>query len=456
MKKYIFILFILFSANLSAQNNIDGTIRGLGKNRVYLLSHYGEKIIPRDSTVTDTLGRFRFVLTSNYLPGMFRVQWGTEGLLDLIWNHEDIRFTTHILSAADSLQIQSSLENRIYYDYSRIDRSTQSRLELLMPLVDYYPVKDPFYRKAASEMERIQLAQQEALDSLGKLYPNTLAIRIFKAYQTPFISAGMSKDERLNFLKQHYFDKVDFNDTTLLRTTVFANKAISYLSLYSNNRINQKQLETEFIKAVTIMLSATSVNAEVYKFFLDYLVGGFDKYHFDEVITYIAENFQDPYACEDQQRKTTLQKKLENFKKIAIGKQAPDFSLPDNKGKIVRLSALSSEFTLLVFWSAECQHCRDMMPKLKTIYDNQKPKRFEIITVSVDTSRTNWTEFLKTGKLNWINTSDLKGFSGQAVDEYNIYATPTMFLLNRDKKIVAKPISYRELDQTLRDQKLIP
>lgn len=455
MKKIAILLLILLPGVLSAQNNISGLISGLAHKPIFLFSHYGEKITPMDSTYSDTLGRFAFSLGKSYLPGMFRIQWGTDGLIDLIWNHEDISFTTNFLAPSDSLQIQTSLENKIYYDYSRTDRITQSKLELLMPLVDYYPVKDTFYHLAAMEMEHIQQAQQNTLDSLEKMYPNTLAIRIFKAYQTPFISSGMSKDERLSFLRQHYFDRMDFTDTSLLRTTVFPNKAISYLSLYSNNRLSQKQLEMEFIKAVTIMLSATSVNTEVYKFFLDYLVGGFDKYHFDEVITYIAENFQDPYSCEDQKRKSSLQKKLENFKKIAIGKQAPEFSLPDTKGNQIPLSALTAEYTLIVFYSIDCQHCRDMMPRLKTLYDNQRPRKFEILAISLDTNRTAWLDFIQTGKYNWINISDLMGFSGPVADLYNIYATPSIFLLDRDKKIIAKPISFRDLDQVLRENKLI-
>ena len=48
----------------------------------------------------------------------------------------------------------------------------------------------------------------------------------------------------------------------------------------------------------------------------------------------------------------------------------------------------------------------------------------------------------------------MKGFMGKPADDYNIYATPTMFLLDREKKIIAKPISMRELEQVLRDQKL--
>ena len=236
---------------------------------------------------------------------------------------------------------------------------------------------------------------------------------------------------------------------------VFVNKAIAYLSIYSNNRMPQKQLEAEFIKAVTLMLGAASVNPVIYKFWLDYVVGGFDKYHFDEVITYIADNFQDPSSCEDQERKSALQKKLDTFKKISIGKIAPEMEVPDVKGKPVKLSGINSEYTLVVFYASTCPHCAAMTPRLKDLYDKQKPKRFEVMSVSIDTSRTEWTNFIREQKLNWINVSDLKGFAGKSADDFNIYATPTMFLLDREKKILSKPVSLMELEQALRDYKLI-
>jgi hypothetical protein len=96
-----------------------------------------------------------------------------------------------------------------------------------------------------------------------------------------------------------------------------------------------------------------------------------------------------------------------------------------------------------------------MMPKVKEYYDKQKPKRVEVMAVSIDTNKTEWTKFLNEEKLNWINVSELKGFNSKSADDYNIFATPTMFLLDREKKIIAKPISWRELDQALREQKLI-
>jgi peroxiredoxin len=202
------------------------------------------------------------------------------------------------------------------------------------------------------------------------------------------------------------------------------------------------------------MLGAASVNPVIYKFWLDYLVGGFDKYHFDEVITYIADNFQDPSSCEDQERKSSLQKKLDTFKKLAIGKIAPELEVPDVKRKPVKLSSINSEYTLVVFYATTCPHCMSMAPRLKELYEKQQPKKYEVMFVSIDTSMTEWNSFIREQKLKWINVSDLKGFNGKSADDYNIYATPTMFLLDREKKILAKPVSLMELDQALRDYNL--
>ncbi|MCX6304450.1 MAG: redoxin domain-containing protein [Bacteroidetes bacterium] len=454
MKKYFVYILLMAGSLAQAQNTIDGTILTCNGKQVFLMSIYGEKSKAIDSTTTDSSGHLKFKI-SNRLPGMYRVQWAKDGMVDLIWNQEDVSFVTSAKNPEDSLRIISSFENIINLNYSRLDRINQTKLQLLMPVVDFYPVKDAFYASITRELELTQTSQQRFLDSLIRLSPNSFAVRVAKVYQTPFIPAGLNKEERITFLKQHYFDRVDFTDTALLRSMVFVNKAIAYLSLYSNNRMPQKQLEAEFIKAVTLMLSAASVSPVVYKFWLDYLVGGFDKYHFDEVITYIADNFQDPSSCEDQERKSALQKKLDTFKKIAIGKIAPDLEVPDVKGKPVKLAGINSEYTLIVFYASTCPHCAAMTPRLKELYDKQQPKKFEVMSVSIDTSRTEWTNFLKEQKVSWINVSDLKGFAGKSADDYNIYATPTMFLLDREKKILAKPISLMELEQALRDHNLI-
>ena len=434
---------------------IEGKIFSVPEWKIYLSTVFGEKVKKTDSTLSDKEGHFAFQMKAGAPVGLYRITWEKDKYVDLLWNHEDIRFFTRSDSPLDSLKFLSSVENIIYYDYLRLDRSSQQKLDLLIPVIDYYPEKKGFYEKAVSEFESIQKNLVRVQDSIEAIHPSSFALRIIRNQSPPFLSPSLTKEERINYLKLHFFDKVNFQDTLLLNSNAWANKAIAYLSLYGNSKLDQKQLEAEFIKAVTLMFNAASVNPEIYKFILDYVVGGFDKYHFDGVITYIADNFQDPLSCEDQARKTALQKKLDNFKKISIGKIAPEIEVPDSKGKIIRLSSLQSEYTLVIFWSSECGHCVEMMPKVKQFFDNQKPKRVEILAVSIDTSRTGWTSFIKQEKLNWINVSELKGFNSKSTDDYNIFATPTMFLLDKEKKIIAKPISYKELEQALKENKLL-
>jgi hypothetical protein len=47
--------------------------------------------------------------------------------------------------------------------------------------------------------------------------------------------------------------------------------------------------------------------------------------------------------------------------------------------------------------------------------------------------------------MNWINVSDLKGWNGNAVKDYFIYATPTMFLVDKYKKIISKPMNIEQV-----------
>ncbi len=455
-KTFLFsLLAISFAASGQTGNSITGTVHGLTAGKIWLAKYYGERLTPVDSTVSDSAGHFRILLSPSASTGLYRMSFGKGQAFDLVLNHENVNFTTNATDPADSIEFTASNENRLYYYYLRIDRMTQQKLELLTPVVDFYPENDHFYPEVISEYEQMQKERDRIYDSLNTLNSSSYAMRIIRLYRTPYLPSSLRKDDRINYLKAHFFDQVDFQDTLLLNSNAWSNKAINYLSLYSNNQLPRKQLEAEFIRAITIMLSAAAINQEVYKFLLDYIVGGFDKYHFDDVLTYIADNFQDPFACEDQARKTNLQKKLDNFKKIAVGREAPDINSPDPKGKNIPMSGIGTEFTLVLFWSSECGHCAEMLPRVKELYEGQKTKKYEVYAVSLDTSRTAWTKFVRDGKFKWINVSDLKGFDSPAANDYNIYATPTMILLDRQKKILAKPVSYRELEEALKENNLL-
>ena len=77
------------------------------------------------------------------------------------------------------------------------------------------------------------------------------------------------------------------------------------------------------------------------------------------------------------------------------------------------------------------------------------------MAVSIDDDNQKWQEALSAHHYPWINVSDLKGWDSQAAIDYNIYATPTMFLLDKNKKIVSKPITFDELKSALYKENII-
>jgi len=101
---------------------------------------------------------------------------------------------------------------------------------------------------------------------------------------------------------------------------------------------------------------------------------------------------------------------------------------------------------LLVFYASWCPHCQTIMPQINELL--KLKKNFEVVAISLDTNREEWKNFIEQNNLNFIHVSDLKGWDGDAAKEYFIYATPTMFLLDSTKKIVAKPITFEELGIT--------
>lgn len=134
------------------------------------------------------------------------------------------------------------------------------------------------------------------------------------------------------------------------------------------------------------------------------------------------------------------------------GVNSPDIALPDQTGKVVKLSSLKGKYVLLHFWSAIDQNSRTLNPVLKENYQKFKNKGFEIYQVSIDTSRQAWLQAINSDQLNWTNVNDLKGCN-VAVTSFNIQSVPSNYLLAPDGSIIARdlfgPALYRKLSEIL-------
>lgn len=440
------LLMLYLVTNAHGQDyQVKFTSRLAARKMIYLGSFYGERINPIDSALADDKGFVKFSLGSRRAPGMFRLALNQQMFTDFIFNHEDVEIRIDQDDIEDGIKIVSSSENKLYYSFLKEDRNLKKKISLLLPLLDEYPRNDPFYQKILKQAQEIQDDYQTNVANILKNYPASFAARLIGIRVQRPVNFKFSAAERKSELKLRYFEGLNFSDSSLLRSTAYPSKLIEYLGLYANPEFSQPQLEKEFTKAIDMIFSKVQMSKAIYDYSLSYLVGGFEKFKFENVLVHIQEKYLSGLLCDEDKTQKDLAFRLEAFKKMAIGKQVPDMILKMPDGSLSSIDNLKSEYCLIVFWAAWCPHCIKMLPELDKISSLAPAGKIQIIAVSLDTTDIKLNEITGGFKGSLISQCDFKGWNSPWVKDYNVYATPTMFLVDRNRVIVAKPITLYDL-----------
>lgn len=178
------------------------------------------------------------------------------------------------------------------------------------------------------------------------------------------------------------------------------------------------------------------------------MIDGFKQFGFDNVVDYIVENYvvKDD-LCLDEQTENSIENRINQSRLLKTEAAAPNIILPDENGNEFNLEKLTAEKTLLIFYSSWCPHCQDLLPEIYKLYKQRND--FEVVAVSLDEVKADWISFINDNNLDWINVSDLKGWDSKLAQDYFIFATPTMFLIDGQRRILSKPISINELKQDI-------
>ncbi len=162
------------------------------------------------------------------------------------------------------------------------------------------------------------------------------------------------------------------------------------------------------------------------------------------------ESLFDNLAPEVKNTKTAklLAKRIADFKKVGIGKKAPDFQAPNPDGKMVKLSDSLGKVTIIDFWASWCGPCRKANPELVATYNKFHDQGLNIIGVSLDRpgQSEQWKEAIAKDKLTWTNVSNLKFWDDPIAEQYGVKAIPQMFVVNEYGIIVAKDLKGEALN----------
>jgi thiol-disulfide isomerase/thioredoxin len=461
-------MFVSTAASCQNQNAfvLEGKIVGLKNETLVFNRVQGHRELKVMELNAGSDGSFIIRLEDAPLQGQYRLRIdpaGRNAILDFLLSGEDIRFKTHAASLIDSIRFEKSKTNQAWYYYFRIKETFEARLSILEQLLDFYPKDERFFPEIIKEFNLLQNELDAEIEELVRPFPNTLLARYIQSDRPVPINPAASAQERQEFVKYNYLNHVDFTDTLLLNTDIFPGKALSYIMLYRNSRFDREQQTQEFIRATDNLLPLAMSQPTVYNYLLSYTISGFEQIGLEQVLTFIADNYPLDESCLSDQDSGELQRRMEGYRQLAPGKVAPGINIADINGKPFQLGEAGSEKILIVFWASWCPHCTVMLPEIKKLAvqknintaSGQSPA-FHVVSVSIDHSEEDYLSYLENNGLKedqisdfWVNICDFQAWEGKVAEDYYLYATPTMILLDKDLTIIGKPATVNELNVLL-------
>ncbi len=452
------------SAASTGGYNIATTITPFKNGWLYLATYFGKNLILVDSARTDAESHSVFKGSNKLTPGLyFFVTPGKSKLFDILVDDAQHFTVTADSAHPEALAITGSPDNTIYLNYTKflgIDGPKLNEIQVKL--------KNPNLSKAdgdalRAEATAINKKMNDYRESVIKDHPQSLMALFLSVIKMPEPPAApklpngkIDSTFAGRYVKTHYWDNIAFNDDRLLHTPFFDPKLEDYLKYYVSPDPDSIYSEINY------MLLYARTTKEMYH----YLLGRFtDKYinpeimGQDKVFLLLFQNYflkGDTTWLNAAQRKYIMDRGYSLWTN-QIGEQAPALKMVDPNGKPVSLYDVKAPFTFVVFWDPTCSHCKEQVPEVDSIYQAKwKAMGIKIFAVNVNEgTHAEWQTFIKEHHLEeWTHAWQTKQAHEQETKDgvanfrqlYDVYQTPTMYLLDDAKHIIAKRLGLLQFD----------
>lgn len=274
-----------------------------------------------------------------------------------------------------------------------------------------------------------------------------------KIFALPVIPALLNTPEsRADYLVRHYWENVDFADTTYLdHREVMEQAWVDYID------IMKLVPEETAISAIKQMYKDAGKKKKVFFYFTDLA----EKYMYDpnspmrneELYIPVLDAMLESTVLNDTE-KILPKGRRELAEQNRLGRQAENFTYTLVSGKSGTLYGVKADYTLLFINNPGCHACEEGIKELKqapAINKEFEAGNLKILSVYPDEDKEEWERHLSDFPKEWINGYDKK----LMIKEKNLYdlkAIPTLYLLDKNKKVLLKDAVVGQIEQYLQQR----
>lgn len=471
------VLPLLFACMQMAQaqvkHTIKGNIKGLKDTTIYLANYYGNKLYYNDTTQVDSKGNFTFKGKPYNECGKYAIVMPGPKYFDIIVAEENIFIEADTSNRIENIRVKESENNKVFFNYvNYINQKMKQRAPIDAILTD--STKTEAEKSAARE--QLQKLNDEVIayqKNLIATKPDMLVTKLIRAsmeIEIPEAPADMTEDEKRKwayyYFRSHYWDNYDLQDPRLVRDQSFHKLIERFITQ------TLPQIPDTMIHEAKQLIDRVKGNEDAFKYIVHQFTYNFETSKImcmDRGFVYMVDNYYaeglTPWMKEDKIKE--MKESADGKRHCLCGETALDIILPDMNNKWRSMKSLDSKYTLLVIWESSCGHCKKEMPKIKDLYDKWKDKGFAVYAVHNNQEIDKWKKFVEEHNLDFINVSRtpeimtqdsatklvLGGITTIQSLNYHQYwdvnSTPKIYLMDKDKKIIAKSIGAEQLDELL-------
>lgn len=450
MKGKILIFFLLLLCHISfGQEQITLTAKMPDcKNVQFLLLHGDEGgVFVVDQATVSSSGDLSISWEGEY--GFYRLS-SDIGVIDFSVLTSNFHFDLDGKPEEGELQFADKDENNQFHyylsEFQMLNDGINSSREKLQQINE----KDSIYKELHSNFKQLKKEKKILLKDLWSDHMDSWPARMALAQQELIPELKHKGKDYDEYYQKHFFDYFAFTDLILQATPIYYEKIGRYLKAHKLEQLLENQNFKKIEKAISTLFWLTELEPTSQKYLANYLMNRYPEEQFPEIYNITVDAYKVLNACEYVLASKTIKKRIVNSRNIREGWTAPDVQLKNSmSGKVQSLTDVNSELTLLIIWSGSCVHSEETLQRIKDLYPEYKDMGLEVVAISLDRNRNYWQETVNLNKYTWINACDTDGLTGDAASHFNIYVTPSIFLIDQSLKIVAVPQTLFQLENEL-------